>query len=240
MESLPPQKQNYRFSKQIDMKKLNVIVTGATGMVGEGVLFECMENPQVENILIIVRKPSGVSHPKVKEIIHKDFSNIESLKAQLNGYDACFFCLGVSSVGMKEDEYTKLTYTLTLGFAKTLSEASPQATFCYVSGAHTDSTEKGRSMWARVKGKTENDLAKLPFKATYNFRPGMMKPTKGQQHVLSAYKYMGWLYPVIKGISPNSACTIQEVGSAMINVSVKGYQKQILEVSDIIASGKVS
>lgn len=220
------------------MKKLNVIVTGATGMVGEGVLFECLENPQVEQVLVIVRKPTGMSHPRLKEIIHKDFSNIEAIKEQLKNYDACFFCLGVSSVGMKEDEYTKLTYTLTLGFAKTLSEASPQATFCYVSGAQTDSTEKGRSMWARVKGKTENDLAKLPFKATYNFRPGMMKPTKGQQHVLSAYKYLGWLYPVIKGLSPNSACTIQEVGRAMINVTLYGYTKKAIEVSDIIALAK--
>lgn len=220
------------------MKKLNVIVTGATGMVGEGVLFECMENPQVENILVIVRKPSGVSHPKVREIIHSDFSNAEPIKEQLKGYDACFFCLGVSSVGMKEEEYTKLTYTLTLGFAKTLSEASPQATFCYISGAGTDSSEKGRSMWARVKGKTENDLAKLPFKATYNFRPGMMKPTKGQQRVLSAYKYLGWLYPVIKTLFPKTACTIKEVGLAMISVTQQGYSKKNIEVSDIIALAK--
>jgi uncharacterized protein YbjT (DUF2867 family) len=217
------------------MKKLNVIVTGATGMVGEGVLFECMENPLVESILIIVRKPSGVSHPKVKEIIHQDFSKTEPIKEQLKGYNACFFCLGVSSVGMKEDEYNKLTYTLTLGFAKTLSEASPEVTFCYVSGAGTDSTEKGRSMWARVKGKTENDLAKLPFRATYNFRPGMMKPTKGQQRVLPAYKYVGWLYPVIKTFFPKVACTIKEVGLAMIHISLQGYSKKNIEVSDIIA-----
>jgi uncharacterized protein YbjT (DUF2867 family) len=217
------------------MKKLNVIVTGATGMVGEGVLFECMENPLVESILIIVRKPSGVSHPKVKEIIHQDFSKTEPIKEQLKGYNACFFCLGVSSVGMKEDEYNKLTYTLTLGFAKTLSEASPEVTFCYVSGAGTDSTEKGRSMWARVKGKTENDLAKLPFRATYNFRPGMMKPTKGQTRVLPAYKYVGWLYPVIKTFFPKVACTIKEVGLAMIHISLQGYSKKNIEVSDIIA-----
>lgn len=222
------------------MKKLNVIVTGATGMVGEGVLVECLENPMVESVLAIVRKPSGVSHPRFKEIIHKEFSNIDPIKEQLINYDACFFCLGVSSVGMKEDEYTRLTYTLTLGFAKTLSEMSPQLTFCYISGAYTDSSEKGRSMWARVKGKTENDLSKLPFKATYHFRPGMMKPTKGQKHVLAAYKYVGWLYPVIKFVAPNAACTIQQVGSAMINVSTKGYQKPILEVSDIIAASKAS
>lgn len=218
--------------------KINVIITGATGMVGEGVLFECMENPQVESILIVTRKPSGVSHPKVKEIILQDFSNAEPIREQLRGYNACFFCLGVSSVGMKEDEYYKLTYTLTLGFAKTMSEASPDVCFCYVSGAHTDSTEKGRSMWARVKGKTENDLAKLPFRATYNFRPGMMKPTPGQQRVLSAYKYVGWLYPVIKLFFPKAACTIKEVALAMIHVSLHGYSKKNMEVSDIMAAAK--
>lgn len=222
------------------MKTLQVVITGATGMVGEGVLFECMENPLVESVLIITRKPSGVSHPKVKEIIHQDFSNVESIKEQLKGYNACFFCLGVSSVGMKEDEYYTLTYTLTLGFAKTLSEASPEVTFCYVSGAYTDSTEKGRSMWARVKGKTENDLAKLPFRATYNFRPGMMKPTKGQKRVLAAYTYLGWLYPVIKTFFPKAACTIKEVGLAMIHVAIHGYSKKNMEVSDIMAMAKQS
>lgn len=220
------------------MKTLHVVITGATGMVGEGVLFECMENPLVESILIVTRKPSGVSHHKVKEIIHQDFSNAAPIKEQLKGYNACFFCLGVSSIGMKEDEYYKLTYTLTLGFAKTLSEASPEVTFCYVSGAHTDSTEKGRSMWARVKGKTENDLAKLPFRATYNFRPGMMKPIQGQKRVLSAYKYVGWLYPVIKTFFPKAACTIKEVALAMIHVSVKGYSHKNMEVSDIMAAAK--
>lgn len=219
--------------------KINVIITGATGMVGEGVLFECMENPLVESILIVTRKPSGVSHPKVKEIIHQDFSNAEPIKEQLKGYNACFFCLGVSSVGMKEEEYYKLTYTLTLGFAKTLSEASPDVCFCYVSGAYTDSSEQGRSMWARVKGKTENDLAKLPFRTTFNFRPGMMKPTPGQKHVLSAYKYVGWLYPVIKLLFPKSVCSIKDVARAMISVSQKGYYQKNIEVSDIITlSGK--
>ena len=218
--------------------KLNVIITGATGMVGEGVLLECMENPEVESILIVTRKPSGMSHPKIKEIIHQDFSNAEPIKEQLKGYNACFFCLGVSSVGMKEDEYYKLTYTLTLGFARTLSEASPGVCFCYVSGAYTDSSEKGRSMWARVKGKTENDLAKLPFRATFNFRPGMMKPAPGQKRVLSAYKYAGWLYPVIKLFFPKAACTIKELGQAMICVSQKGYSRKNIEVSDIMILAK--
>ncbi len=220
------------------MKKLNVIITGATGMVGEGVLLECLENPQIENVLIIVRKPSGVSHPRLKEMIHSDFSNIEPIKEQVKNYDACFFCLGVSSIGMKEEEYTKLTYTLTIGFAKTLSEVNHAMTFCYVSGANTDSTEKGGSMWARVKGKTENDLMKLPFKQVYNFRPGMMKPTKGQKNVLPAYKYVGWLYPVIKLVAPNIASTIKEVGLAMIRVSSKGFSKHTIEVKDIVELAK--
>ena len=220
------------------MKKLNVIVTGATGMVGEGVLHECILHPQIETILVIVRKPSGVSHPKVKEIIHADFSNIDPIKEQLKHYDACFFCLGVSSVGMKEEEYYKLTYTLTLGFAKTLSEVNPNLTFEYISGASTDSSEKGRSMWARVKGKTENDLMKLPFKQVYNFRPGMMKPTKGLKNTLPYYKYLGWLYPIIKLIAPNAGSTLKEVGLAMINAALSGYPKPILEVKDIIALSK--
>jgi len=220
------------------MKKLNVIVTGATGMVGEGVLLECLENPQVETVLIIVRKSSGMSHPRLKEIIHSDFSNIEPITEQVKKYDACFFCLRVSSIGMKEEEYTKLTYTLTLGFAKTVSEVNTDMTFCYVSGANTDSTEKGRSMWARVKGKTENDLMKLSFKQVYNFRPGMMKPTKGQKNVLPAYKYVGWLYPVIKLVAPNIASTIKEVGLAMIRVSSEGFSKHTIEVKDIIELAK--
>ncbi len=220
------------------MKKLNVIVTGATGMVGEGVLHECILHPQIETILVIVRKPSGVSHPKVKEIIHADFSNIDPIKEQLKHYDTCFFCLGVSSVGMKEEEYYKLTYTLTLGFAKTLSEVNPNLTFEYISGASTDSSEKGRSMWARVKGKTENDLMKLPFKQVYNFRPGMMKPTKGLKNTLPYYKYLGWLYPIIKLIAPNAGSTLKEVGLAMINAALSGYPKPILEVKDIIALSK--
>lgn len=220
------------------MKKLNVILTGATGMVGEGVLLECLSNPLVESVLVITRKPSGISHPKVKEVIHQDFSHAEPIKNQLKGYNACFFCLGVSSVGMKEDAYYSLTYTLTLGFAKTLSEASPDVCFCYISGAGTDSTEKGRSMWARVKGKTENDLLKLPFRDVYLFRPGMLKPTKGQTRILAAYKYIGWLYPLIKTLFPKVACTIHEVALAMIQVSLNGYPKKNIEVSDIIAAAK--
>ncbi len=158
------------------MEKLNVIITGATGMVGEGVLHECIRHPDVENILVITRKSTGYVHPKIKEIVHEDFFNFSRLKAQLKGYNACLFCLGVTSLGKKEPEYYKLTYTLTVNFAKTLAGFNHGMTFCYISGAGTDSTEKGKIMWARVKGKTENELLKLPFKGVYNFRPGFIQP----------------------------------------------------------------
>ncbi|RYU97159.1 NAD-dependent epimerase/dehydratase family protein [Emticicia agri] len=213
--------------------KIRAIVTGATGMVGEGVLHECLLHEDVEEVLIINRKSSGVTHPKLKEIVHKDFQDFSPIEAQLKGYNACFFCLGVSSVGMKEDEYYKLTYTLTLHVAHTLAKYNTDMTFCYVSGASTDSTEAGRLMWARVKGKTENDLMKLPFKQVYNFRPGAIEATKGLKNVLPYYKYLSWLFPVIKLFAPNAVVKLKEIGIAMIKSVTKGYEKPILEVSDI-------
>jgi uncharacterized protein YbjT (DUF2867 family) len=220
------------------MERLNVILTGATGMVGEGVLLECLNNAAVESVLVIGRRPNGYSHIKLKEIVHNDLSDITTIEAQVKGYNACFFCAGVTSLGKDEVEYTKLTYSLTMGFAKTLSKVNPEMSFCYVSGKSTDSTEKGSQMWARVKGKTENDLAKLPFKQVYNFRPGIMKPTKGQKYILPAYKYVGWLYPVVKLLSSNLACNIKDVGLAMIRACQKGYTIQTIEVKDIIALAK--
>ncbi|MDP9078048.1 MAG: NAD-dependent epimerase/dehydratase family protein [Bacteroidota bacterium] len=217
------------------MEKIRAFVTGATGMVGEGVLHECLLNPHVEAVLVIGRKPCGVVHPKLKEIIHADFFDLSVIEAQLSGYNACYFCLGVSSVGMKEPEYYKLTYSLTMHVAETLSRLNPDMVFCYVSGGGTDSTEKGRVMWARVKGKTENDLMKLPFKKVFNFRPGYMHPTKGLKNVLPYYKYITWLYPFFKVVLPNMVSTLAELGLAMINVTVFGYEKQILEVKDIKA-----
>ena len=207
-------------------------------MVGEGVLFECLQHPSVETVLSISRKPSGVTHPKLKEIIHTDFFNFAPIANQLSGYDACYFCLGVSSVGMKEDEYTKMTYTLTMHVADTLSKLNKDMTFCYVSGSGTDSTEKGRIMWARVKGKTENDLATLPFKAAFAFRPGYLKATKGQQHVLRYYKYVSWMYPILRTVFPGTACTLKELGLAMIHVTLYGSDKRVLSVKDIIALAK--
>lgn len=220
-------------------KKLNVIITGATGMVGEGVLNECLQHNDVESVLIINRKASGVKHPKLKEIIHSNFFDFSAIENQLSGYNACFFCLGVSSVGMKEDKYHHLTYDLTMHVAETLSRLNPDMTFCYVSGASTDSTEKGKSMWARVKGKTENHLTKLPFKKVYNFRPGALQAAKGSKNVPRLYKYFSWLIPVIRALAPNSISTLKELGLAMINATLKGYKKQVIEVSDIHTLAKM-
>lgn len=212
---------------------IKVIVTGSTGMVGEGVMMECLANSQVSEVLTISRKPSGHTHPKLKEIIHSDFYNLSAIEEQLKGYDACLFCLGVSSVGMNETDYTRVTYDLTMHVAETLARHNPNMIFEYISGAGTDTSEQGRLMWARVKGRTENDLAKL-FSNAYAVRPGIMKPTKGQKHVLSAYKYFGWLYPIIRTLSSNAACTIKELGKAMINAATMGYEKRVLEVKDIL------
>jgi len=219
-------------------KKIKVIVTGATGMVGEGVLHECLLRDDVEQVLVLSRKSCGVSHPKLKEVLHENFFDISPVEQQLIGYNACLFCLGVSSVGMKEDKYYKLTYTLTLHVAETLSRLNKDMTFCYISGAHTDSTEKGKSMWARVKGKTENDLMKLPFEHVYAFRPAIISPTKGLKNTLSFYKYLGFLLPVIKFFSPNYVCTLKQLGDAMINAAAIGHSKNILEVSDILILSK--
>lgn len=212
---------------------VRAVVTGATGMVGEGVLHECLLHPQVESVLVINRKPCGVSHPKLKEIIYGDFFDLSAIESQLTGYNACFFCLGISSIGMKEPEYTKISYTLTMNMAQTLSKLNPGMTFCYVSGAGTDGTEKGRMMWARVKGKTENDLMKLPFKAAYAFRPAFILPTKGLKNVLSFYKYVTWLYPIVHPLFPNSFGSLKEVGLAMINCVIFGSDKKVLGAKDI-------
>lgn len=217
---------------------LSVILTGATGMVGEGVLHECLQHPSVEKVLVLTRKPCGINHPKLKEIIHANFFDIQPLEEQLKGYNSCFFCLGVSSVGMDEEKYFQATYILTTHFAQTLAALNPGMTFCYVSGAGTDSTEKGKRMWARIKGKTENALVKLPFKKVYNFRPGIIEPTKGLKNTLSFYKYLGWLLPVIRFLLPRYISSLKQLGMAMINASSHGYEKDILEIPDIIKLAK--
>ncbi len=213
-----------------------MVITGASGMVGEGVLHECLQSNDVEDILVVGRRSCGYTHLKLKEIVHANLHDLSTIEDQLKGYSACFFCLGMSSVGVKEPAYTRVTYDLTMHFAATLSRLNPGMTFCYVSGSGTN--EKGRLMWQRVKGKTESDLMNLPFKQVYNFRPGVMKPTKGLKNTLSFYKWMGWLFPIIKIISPKSVLTLKQVGDAMINVTMKGYEKKILEVRDISALSK--
>jgi uncharacterized protein YbjT (DUF2867 family) len=218
--------------------KIRAIITGATGMVGEGVLHECLRHPEVEQVLIINRKPSGESHPKLKEIIHPDFFNLSAIEGQLQNYNACFFCLGVSSVGMQEAEYHRLTYDLTMHMAQTLARLNPQMVFCYVSGAGTDSTERGRSMWARVKGKTENHLRQLPFRETYMFRPGYLHPTPGLKNTKKYYAAFSWLYPILRRFLGKYASTLQELSLAMINAATKGYEKPVLEVEDIVKLAK--
>jgi uncharacterized protein YbjT (DUF2867 family) len=211
---------------------MKIIITGTTGMVGEGVLMECLAHPQVTAVLSVSRKSSGHAHPKLSEYIVKDFMSLKEGDEKLKGYDAVFFCAGISSVGMKEHEYTRITYDITLNFAKALSPQEGM-TFIYVSGAGTDSSENGRLMWARVKGKTENDLMKLPFRQVFAFRPGIMKMTEGQMHTMGVQKILSRIYPLVKWLFPKAACTLQEVGRAMINVSQRGYDKKVIEVRDI-------
>lgn len=217
------------------MGGIKVIITGVTGMVGEGVLHECLNHPEVSAVLVVGRRPSGKSHLKLKEIVHPDFFDLSPIESQLAGYDACFFCLGVSAIGLSAEDYYKFTYTLTMHVAGTLSRVNPAMTFCYISGAGTDSTEKGRSRWARVKGKTENDLMKLPFRDVYAFRPGFIRPTKGLSNTLSFYRYVNWLFPLARAIYPKGFCTLRELGLAMINVGISGYSEKVIEGGDIIA-----
>ncbi|HEX4311458.1 MAG TPA: NAD-dependent epimerase/dehydratase family protein [Acidobacteriaceae bacterium] len=217
---------------------MKVIITGATGMVGEGVLFECLEHPAVDEVLLVSRRPYGTSLPKVKECIVPDFMQLEAMADQLRGYDACFFCAGVTSVGKSEADYTRITCDTTLHFAETLVKLNPAMVFTYVSGMGTDSTEKGRLMWARVKGRTENALTRMGFKAEYNFRPGFMKAMPGQRNLKGSYKAFAWLYPVLRVVAPNSVSTLEDVGRAMIRCVTQGYPKTVLEVRDINALGK--
>jgi hypothetical protein len=217
--------------------KINAIITGATGMVGEGVLLECLNHPDVESVLVINRKPLVMTHPKLREVIVTDFFTLEPIERELTGYNACFFCLGVSSVSIGKEEYRHITFDLTLHVAQVLERLNAGMTFCYVTGAGTDSSEKGRSAWARVKGATENALQRL-FKNAYMFRPGFMKTTPGQKNIKGWYKYIAWLYPIGRKLYPAGFCTLREVGQAMINVVLKGYPKAILEVPDIVALAK--
>jgi len=218
---------------------MKVIIFGATGMVGQGVLLECLDDPSITSVLAVGRRPRGRTHPKLREIVHRDFLDYSTIEGALRGYDACFFCLGVSAAGMSEQEYHRLTFAVTLRAAETLARLNPAMTFCYVSGAGTDSSERGRSMWARVKGKTENHLMRLPFKATYMFRPGYIQPmrgvTSGTRLYRVVYAVLGPLYPVLKTLFPSAVTTTERVGRAMIAVARHGYARRLLENRDINA-----
>ena len=218
--------------------KIKAIIFGSTGMVGEGVLHECLLDNRVESVLVINRKPCGVNNPKLKEIILIDFNKIENIKDQLIGYNACYFCMGVSSVGMSMDVYKTITYNLTLNIAKLLVQLNEEMTFCYVSGSGTDSSEKGKLKWARIKGKTENDLLKLPFKGAYMFRPGYIQPTKGLKHTYKIYKVLAPFYPLFKLLFNKYVCTLEELGKAMINVTLNGAEIKVLECVNIHKAAK--
>ena len=218
--------------------KIKALLFGATGMVGEGVLHVALKHPDVESVLIIGRKSCDVKHPKLKELIHNDFYDYSAIEKELIGYNACFFCLGVSSVGMTEKAYTRVTYDLTMEAAKTLSRLNPDMTFCYVSGAGTDSTEKGSIMWARVKGRVENRLKELPFKSVYLFRPGFIKPIAGLRHAHLISEVAGMMYPFLKVISPKYVCTLEDVGLAMIQAAKADPSRRIIENRDIARPGK--
>jgi uncharacterized protein YbjT (DUF2867 family) len=215
---------------------MNVVLFGATGMVGAAALLECLADPRVDTVLAVTRSPTGRTHPKLWETIHTDFFNYNRLVDDFASCDACFFCLGVSSVGKSEAVYTRLTYDLTLAAARALVMANPRMTFCYVSGVGTDSTERGRVMWARVKGRTENTLLKLPFKAAYMFRPGYIQPIGDVRSktpwVQRAYTVIAPLYPVIHRWLPNSTTTSSNLGRALIQVAAAGYEKQVLYSAD--------
>ena len=216
---------------------MKVILFGATGMVGQGVLRECLLDPHVELVLTVGRSATNQSHPKLREIVQRDLLDLSEVSEQLRGYDACFFCLGVPSAGMTEEAYRHVTYDLTVAVGETLARLNPALTFAYVSGAGTDSTEQGRSMWARVKGRTENALLKMPFKAAYMFRPGIIRALHGIRSKSRTYRILYTvLYPIVlltAAVAPNSLTTTEKMGRAMIHVVERGAPKTILGTRDI-------
>ena len=216
---------------------MKVILFGATGMVGQGVLQECLRSGEVESVLSIARGTIGRVHPKLREIAHRDFIDFSAIEGELRGYDACFFCLGVSSIGMNEADYRRVTYDFTLAAAQVLARLNPGMTFIYVSGSGTDSSANGSTMWARVKGQTENALFELPFKAAYAFRPAYIQPLDGivpkTKWLRAVYAIMGPLYPVWKAFFPKYVTTTVQLGRAMIHVAREGAPKRVLENRDI-------
>ena len=220
---------------------MKVIVFSATGMVGQGVLRECLRDPDVTQVLTVGRAATGQPHSKLREIVHRDFLDFSAIENDITGYDACFFCLGVTSLGLDEARYRHLTYDITLAAARPLARLNPGMTFVYVTGAGADSTGQGRVMWARVKGKTENDLLKLPFKAAYMFRPGAIQPLHGVRSktawVQGIYVATAPLLSFLHRVAPKYVTTSEVVGRAMLAVAKRGYPKPILEMDDIHKAG---
>jgi uncharacterized protein YbjT (DUF2867 family) len=212
---------------------MKVILTGVTGMVGEGVLHECLESEAVDAVLAVTRKRYGLDHPKLTQLVVKDLAKLDDVEKEETGYDACFYCAGVSSAGMSEEDYTKVTFDTPLGFATTLARLNPKMVLVHVSGASTDGTEKGRVMWARVKGRAENALAKLPFAKVYNFRPGIMLPAPDARNIRGVQKTVRYLFPIFKAIWPSKSMLLADIGRAMIHIVGAGYSKSVLEVADI-------
>ena len=215
---------------------MKIILFGATGMVGQGVLRECLLDGEIEGVLAIGRTATGQTHEKLRELVRKDMFNYADIEEQLRGYDACFFCLGVTSAGMKEADYRHLTYDLTLAAGEALARVDPGMIFIYVSGTGTDSSARGRSMWARVKGATENGLLRLPL-AAYMFRPGVIQPMHGERSKTGLYRVMyvmtGWVIPVLIRVFPKYVTTTERMGRAMIEVAKHGAAKKVLETRDI-------
>lgn len=212
----------------MELKKINAVIFGSTGMVGEGVLHECLKHPEVESVLVINRRSCGLQHSKLHEIIHSDFNDMTPIKSKFSGYNAAYFCMGVSSMGIKEDQYRKVTYDLTLHVATTLQAINPGITFTYVSGEGTTGNENSKSMWVRVKSKTENDLLKL-FRHAYMFRPGYIQPTKGLKNAYKIYKFFAPFYPIWKTLFPKYVCTLEDLGKAMIYLTLNNIDDKILD-----------
>lgn len=216
---------------------MKVLIFGATGMVGMGVLLECLKDPGVQQVVTVGRSVTGYPHPKLREIRHSDLLDYKDIEKELTGFDACFFCLGVSSAGMNEADYTKITYDITIAAAETLVRLNPRMTFTYVTGQSTDSTEKGDVMWARVKGRTENKILRLPFKDSYMFRPGVIEAMDGIKSKTKVYRYMYYvvqpLLPIVKLLMPGKVLNTRQIGRAMLKVAREGASKKILEVEDI-------
>ncbi len=208
---------------------MKILITGATGMVGEGVLRTCLEDQNVIEIISLSRRPSGYSHPKLKEVIHNNMMNIEPVKDWLENIDACFFCLGISSVGIGKAAYFETTYTLTMHIARVVAGLNPAMSFCYVSGAGTDHTLRSRQQWSRVKGRVEIELHTMFGNRFYAYRPGFLKPFPESRHVLPFYKFVAWMFPLGRRVFPQGFSTLEELGKSMLYVTRHAYEPWILE-----------